>query len=261
MSALFSCSLDDGHPHDMKAADLLSSHGLRASFYLPVRNCEGQPVLSASQIRELGTAFEIGSHTLDHRYLRKLNATDARIQVVEGKQRLEDLLGESVQGFCYPGGKYLREHVRLVKDAGFQHARTITNLRFDYGDRVFEMPTTIQFFPHNENTYLRNFIRGGGWASRRTALSIALSHHNWIERLYALFDHASRTDSVFHMWAHTKDIENSNSWQQFDHFLAYVAANTPVQNRLDNAQLAALAGRSRGAPASDQSSAVVCRVK
>ena len=48
MSALprFSMSVDDGHPLDLRMADLLHSHDIKATFYLPLANQEGAPVLS-----------------------------------------------------------------------------------------------------------------------------------------------------------------------------------------------------------------------
>src|SRR6185312_1811897 len=127
----------DGHPSDRKAAELLAKHGLRATFYVPIRNCEGPPVLSSTDLWQIANEFEIGSHTLDHRFLRDLPAAVARRQIFQGKKILEDRLGRRIAGFCYPGGKFRGEHAVLAADAGFRYARTIANLRFDAGDRPF----------------------------------------------------------------------------------------------------------------------------
>ena len=49
MTAAVLCfSVDDGHPLDMRMADLLIKHGVQASFFVPSRNSEGQPVLPPS---------------------------------------------------------------------------------------------------------------------------------------------------------------------------------------------------------------------
>ena len=236
--AVFTCSLDDGHPSDLRAAGILSRHGLSATFYVPITNSEGDAVLSAADIRALDGAFEIGSHTLDHRYLRSLAPDQARYQIVEGKRRLEDVLGHAVAGFCYPGGKYRRQHVGLVAEAGFRYARTVTNLHFDTGDQPFEIPTTLQFFPHDRNLYLRNFVKGGDWARRQDALKIAMRHEYWLDRLYALFDHSLAHGGVFHLWGHSSDIDRFGIWDEFDHFLAYASTCVARGNRLTNNQLA-----------------------
>lgn len=238
MDAVFSCSLDDGHPSDMKAVELLRKRGMNATFYIPIKNREEVKVLSESEIRQIGNEFEIGSHTYDHCYLKNLPLKDAHYQVVEGKKQLEDILGRQVTGFCYPGGKYRHEHADLVQSAGFQHARTTMNLCFDTGKRPFEMPTTFQFYPHDRDVYLRNFVKGGNWLKRYEGLRLALKYENWIDRLYALFEHASQHGDVFHLWGHSKDMDELDAWQEFDQFLAYVATSVAPENRLSNAQLA-----------------------
>jgi peptidoglycan/xylan/chitin deacetylase (PgdA/CDA1 family) len=236
---VFTCSLDDGHPSDMRAAELLVRHRLNGTFYVPITNSEGDAVLTASAIRALAQQFEVGSHTLDHCYLKRLPLAEARRQICEGKARLEDIVGHGVDGFCYPGGKYRQEHVGLVAAAGFRYARTVMNLHYDSGGLPFEMPTTLQFFPHHRNLYLRNFIRGGNWSRRQDALKVALRHEHWLDRLYALFDHAVEHGAVFHLWGHSLDIDRFGIWTEFDRFLAHVASCVPQRNRLDNGQLAA----------------------
>ena len=238
MGAIFSCSLDDGHPSDMKAIALLRKNGVTATFYIPIKNHEGRQVVSKSEIREIGNEFEVGSHTYDHRFLKNLGIKEAQYQVIEGKNRLEDMLGRQVAGFCYPGGKYRPEHADLVQSAGFRYARTTMNLCFDTGEQPFEMPTTFQFYPHGRDVYLRNFVKGGNWLTRQSGLRLALKHENWINRLYALFDYATQHDGVFHLWGHSKDIDELNAWQEFDRFLAYVAKKVAVKDRLNNEQLA-----------------------
>ncbi len=100
------------------------------------------------------------------------------------------------------------------------------------------MPTTIQFFPHDRNIYLRNFVKGGSWGKRQDALKVALKYDNWLDRLYALFDYSAERGSVFHLWGHSQDIDQFGAWEEFDRFLAYVAMQVARKNRLNNAQLA-----------------------
>jgi len=241
MGITFSCSLDDGNPSDMRAADLLKKYALNATFFIPINNREGRKVLAQSDIRELSHEFEIGSHTYDHCFLKDLSMKDAKFQVLEGKKKLEDILGKAVFGFCYPGGKYRREHTELVKEAQFHYARTTTKLCFETGDDPFEMRTTFQFYAHDRNVYLRNFIKAGHWGSRYKGLHLALKHDNWIDRLYALFDHTAEYGKVFHLWGHTKDIDELKAWDEFDQFLSHVSSVVAAPDRLTNEQLAARA--------------------
>jgi peptidoglycan/xylan/chitin deacetylase (PgdA/CDA1 family) len=238
MSAVFTCSTDDGHPSDMKMAELLSKNGLNGTFFIPIKNREGLPVMSKAQIRNLGRQFEIGSHTYDHCYLKNVDLVEANRQITEGKKQLEDLLGTTVTGFCYPGGKYRDAHAAMVQSAGFKYARTTMNLCFDTGHSRFEIPTTIQFYPHPKAVYLRNFVKAGRWRNRTNGLKLALRHSNWLERLYALFDYSCKQESVFHLWAHSDDIDKFKAWSELDQFFAYVAKKVAIENRLSNQQLA-----------------------
>ena len=238
MGAVFTFSSDDGHPSDMKVAELLGKHCLRGTFYVPIRNCEGLPTMSKDELRGVGRYFEIGSHTVDHCYLRTVGEVEANRQITEGKARLEDMLGQSVAGFCYPGGKYRRSDLTLVRRAGFTYARTTTNLCFDAGHSRFELPTTIQFYPHSRAVYWRNFALAGRWGNRQAALRLAVEHENWIERMYALFNYSCQHEGTFHMWAHSYEIDRLNAWRELDRFFAHVANKVTAQNRLTNQQVA-----------------------
>ncbi|RJG00019.1 hypothetical protein D3871_07455 [Noviherbaspirillum saxi] len=239
MDPLFTCSIDDGHPSDMKTAELLQKHDLSGTFFVPIRNCEGDEVLSDEKIRELGRRFEIGSHTYDHRYLKKVDIWQAYHQINDGKKYLEDVLGKQVNGFCYPGGRYRKRDVELVHACGFTYARTTMNLCFDAGNRPYEMPTTVQFYPHDRAVYLRNFAGSGNWLRRANGLQLAIQNGDWMRRMYAMFDHAARTGGTFHLWGHSKQFDELDAWKQLDAFFAHVACQIATQNRLTNEELAA----------------------
>lgn len=195
--------------------------------------------MSASEIRDLSSRFEIGSHTYDHCFLKSVSLTESHYQVTEGKARLEDILGKQVTGFCYPGGKYRAADVEIVKASGFRYARTTVNLCFDAGNKPFEMPTTVQLYPHERNIYVRNFAKSGDWSNRQKGLFLAIQKKDWIKRLYALFDHAVDRNACFHLWWHSKDIDTHSVWNDLDEFLAYVSSKVAPHNRLTNEQLAA----------------------
>ncbi|MYN10773.1 polysaccharide deacetylase family protein [Pseudoduganella aquatica] len=238
MSLVFTCSADDGHPADLTLAGLLREHGLPGTFYFPIRNQEGGPVLSGAGMRQVAAQFEIGSHTLDHQFLTRVGAAQAGAQIVRGKRELEDRLGRRVAGFCYPGGRYRPLHIGQVRAAGFDYARTTLNLCLDAGANRYEMATTCQFYPHARAVYLRNYLRGGAWPQRAGMLLRALGEPDWERRLYAMFAAAERRGGVFHLWLHTADVEAQSAWPALAGFLAHVAARVPPSRRLSNGALA-----------------------
>jgi hypothetical protein len=250
MGAFFTCSIDDAHPADLRVAELLEKHGLPGTFYFPINNSEGAPVLSCAAMREIAQHFEIGSHTLDHRFLTSLDDAAALRQITLGKAALEDRLGGPVRGFCYPGGRYRRRHVDMVRAAGFDYARTTLNLCIDAGPNRYEMGTSCQFYPHVRAVYLRNFLRGGYWRQRGASLLVAAHQTGWDTRMSSLFHHAARRHGVFHLWAHSADIVRWNAWGTLECLLADIATHVPFSNRLNNQQLANLYFPSRITPAS-----------
>lgn len=237
MNAAFTFSVDDGHPLDIKVAELLGKHCLGGTFYVPIHNVEGRPTMDKSALRAIASQFEIGSHTVDHRYLSSVDDVEAHRQIAQGKTQLEDLLGQAVTGFCYPGGKYRRLHRDLVQRAGFLYARTTMNLCFDTGNNPFELPTTIQFYPHAQAVYWRNFATAGNWRGRAVAFRVALQHPRWIDRIHALFDHACYHGGTFHLWAHSYEIDQLGAWAELDDFLRHVAKQIIAPNRLTNHEL------------------------
>ncbi len=235
----FSLSVDDGHPLDLRVAELLDRFGLNATFYVPISNDEGWPVMEAAQLRSLAQRFEVGSHTLSHRFLSTLDDGAARRQISEGKQQLEDILGQPVQGFCYPGGQYRRRHMAMVRAAGFAYARTTQNLRIDTAPgQPLAMPTTLQFYPHPRSVVLRNFVSQRHWLQRRETLQIALASADWQQRAHRLLEHAIARGGVFHLWCHSLDLEQLQLWEAFAQFLARVAALLPPSQRVSNGALA-----------------------
>jgi peptidoglycan/xylan/chitin deacetylase (PgdA/CDA1 family) len=216
-------SFDDGHPLDMKVAERLAHHGLTGTFYVPVRNCEGKPVMEGRQLRSLLAAgFEIAGHTLDHRRLTSLDLPEARRQIVDGQKALEDLLGASVSGFAYPGGRAGTREQNLVREAGFAYARTTQMFRLDRGDCVYRLPTTLQFYPHGLPALLRNWLRqGAGWQRLELALT-SWRQKNLSRTLECLLPRLME-GQVLHIWGHAWEIGDLTLWPVFEEMLGLVA--------------------------------------
>ncbi|KNZ34101.1 MAG: hypothetical protein AD742_01345 [Methylibium sp. NZG] len=73
--------------------------------------------------------MRIGAHTHEHPILSKLDAAEARAQIVKSRDVLADILGSVPTMFAYPNGKpgldYTAEHVEMVKQAGFTSAVSV----------------------------------------------------------------------------------------------------------------------------------------
>ena len=225
---IFVSSWDDGHPLDMRIAELLAKYGLQGTFYVPGRNCESRSVMTADVIRQLSEHFEIASHTLDHKYLDRLSSREIDRQIRDGKSALEGILCAPVNGFCYPGGRHNTYITRAVQQAGFHNARTIENLRLDSGIDRYKVPTTVQFFPHRRATILRNFARRGHFIGRAPALIKLCASSNWTEAMFGLLRYCAATDGVFHLWGHSWELEEQRLWRHLESLLSAIAECKPV---------------------------------
>lgn len=86
-------------------------------------------MMSGEQVIQLHrNGFEIGAHTVSHPILSRLDPQQVQSELKDSKKHLESLLGSPVTAFAYPNGvpgrDYRREHVQLVREAGFTVAVT-----------------------------------------------------------------------------------------------------------------------------------------
>src|SRR5687768_14224449 len=99
---IITTSWDDGHPLDLRIAEMLTRYGLTGTFYIPRSISTG--VMSDVQLRDLSTQFEIGAHTLNHVFLTDTDSATARDEISGSKKWVEDTTGRPCTVFCPPAG-------------------------------------------------------------------------------------------------------------------------------------------------------------
>jgi peptidoglycan/xylan/chitin deacetylase (PgdA/CDA1 family) len=247
----FTTSWDDGHMLDLRLADLLHKHGIKGTFYVPSRvapggccNPDGFEVLQGAELRRLGTEFEIGSHTLDHRSLDSLPPEEARHQIVAGKRWLEDQLGRRVDGFCYPNGHHDATVRRLVRESGFTYGRATEDLHDGLDADPYRMPVTLQFYPRRRMDVARSFVREERrrlgewrWPKRLPVFAAAFMQDDFAARFRSLLDRVCEQGGVFHVWGHSWEIDRVGAWAMLDEALRYAAERVPPEGRVTNEAL------------------------
>lgn len=211
--ATITTSWDDGHPLDLRLADMLADHGLRATFYVPMR-CD-RPVMSASELRRLAEGFEIGAHTLDHRPFTAIPPAEAQRQIVESRQWLEDVLGRPCAVICPPLGRFGAAHVRMMRQAGFRGYRTVELLSLDRPrprDGIHELPTSVQAFGHGPAAYLRNALRR--FRADNLLRYWRCGGGSWLVLLRGLLREATDRGGVLHLWGHSWEIDENSLWAE-----------------------------------------------
>ena len=100
-------------------------------------------VMSWEQIKDLSKdpLCTIGSHTVSHPKLSTLTKEDARKEILDSKQRLEEMLGTPINHFSYPHGDNKESILKVVKEAGFTTGLKAWGGPIRKGDvRLIELP-------------------------------------------------------------------------------------------------------------------------
>ncbi len=113
-------------------------------------------LLSWSELRDLArTGWEIGAHSRTHPDLTVLSDRDLANEVLGAKALLEDQLGQAVQVFAYPYGRYDRRVRSYVQTAYTAACTTIMGIANQASDRhalprldmwYFSRPATYRLF-------------------------------------------------------------------------------------------------------------------
>src|SRR5208282_826544 len=230
-------SWDDGHPLDMRVAELLVKYGLQGTFYVP--RSSQTPVMDRSQIRELSKFFEIGAHTLEHVLIDRLSDREARVQLSGSREWIEGLTGRNCRVFCFPGGKFRNRQLQLVREAGYQAARTVELLSTVSPRRVDGLclvPTTIQVFPHGPYAYAKNALKRLSAPAMYWLRRLLLSR-DWLTLAKAFFLQTVQHGGVFHLWGHSWEIEEQGQWQSLESFLAFAGTHLKGARCVTNGEL------------------------
>jgi len=107
-------------------AETLDTHGVRSTFFVVSRIAEDSPETVAALARD---DHEIASHTHTHRHLSELDPADRRREVVESKQALEAVTGDTVAGFRAPSFDRAPGHFRLLSEAGYAYDSSVAPAR------------------------------------------------------------------------------------------------------------------------------------
>lgn len=213
-------SWDDGHPLDLRIANLLSKHRLSGTFYVALET--GHPVVSKQQVRDLARDFEIGAHTVHHVELPTVPDLVAKEEIQESKQRLEEITGRRCETFCCPKGRFRKRHLGMIRELGFRGVRTVELLSLDRPTGVNGLaliPTTVQAHSHSVSAYARNCFSRWRLTNLCSLLKLG-AHRGWESIAARLLERACDGGGVFHLWGHSWEIDATSQWSALERTLA-----------------------------------------
>lgn len=217
-------SWDDGHPLDIKLANMLDTYGIPATFYIPLRNIQNKPVMNAKQIKELSERYEVGGHTINHVNLTTLSEEELVLEIIQGKIMLEDIVEKSLQSFCYPFGAYTDSIKQMVRDGGYTCARTVRLLEVSSTDN-FEMGTTVHVTERGL-THFTNYVRkSDSLPNRSLVLNLVrrgLLFKDWYHTAKYSLEYIINNGGIFHLWGHSWEIEYYDQWNAMEMLFQYI---------------------------------------
>lgn len=237
MVKLITTSWDDGHPLDLRIADLLDKYHLKGTFYIPKSNPQN-PVMKESDLVSLSRRFEIGGHTLNHINLRKCSSKQLNYEIKGCYDWLKNLTGVSPASFCPPFGKYTEEALHVIYHSGFRNVRT-TNLLCPHFKRPV-MDTTMQVFNHSSLVYFKHLLIRSKLSNLRLWSRSGLTS-NYLKLAEFYLNYIDTSGGYFHLWGHSWEIEKFGLWNQLEGLFKLMAnragfdylenGSTPVLNR------------------------------
>jgi len=233
-------SWDDGHPLDLRVAELLSKYRLPGTFYPPM-TAENN-TMSGIQIRELSRAFEIGAHTLHHVVLTRITEQRAWQEISDSKSWIEDNTGLGCLMFCPPKGKYSAAHQALIRKAGYFGLRSVELISLDFPRPqrgLMLLPTTIQAHPHGLFAISKNALRRAAFDNLWRYVAHGGST-DWSALAQSLLRQALEYGGVFHMWGHSWELQQTGQWQRLDESLRFISEFRDQTRTLTNGEVCRL---------------------
>ena len=186
---------DDGVTADRALVDILRKYHAKATFNLNAGLHEAKSkfswVFKETEVHKLGwdemkdlfDGFVIANHSLTHPFLEKISIEDARRNVVEGRDKLQQFFGQEVSGFAYPFGTYNEAVMDVIREAGHIYARTTKRNEYQ-----FPPVEPMAFHPSC------HFLAEDFWEKYEAAKSIG----------------------VFYFWGHSYEMITPAMWNDFD---------------------------------------------
>lgn len=192
-------SWDDGAKTDLRMAELMQKYSIPTIFYWPSalgrhKNAgKAKSWLSLEECKELANTFEIGSHSMTHQFMNKMDIARISNEINQSRKYWQDILGKAVDSFAYPKDSFSNLTRVLVKGAGYLNARTNKVGSLKLPDDPFDTACTVQ---------------------------IAFNRLEYDNKAWTLFANEmiekSNENSVFHFFGNSWEVEEYQEWERLE---------------------------------------------
>lgn len=118
-------------------------------------------MLSWDEVKEMDEDnIDFGAHTINHPVLPSLTLKEARWEILESKNALENNLQKEIKHFSYPYGDYNQNVVDLVKELNFKSAVTLNQKLIN--TKKDDLYTLSRIDGFSDLNFLKLFLSGYG---------------------------------------------------------------------------------------------------
>jgi peptidoglycan/xylan/chitin deacetylase (PgdA/CDA1 family) len=126
-NTIVSLTFDDGDADNYIIRDALKNNNLHATFYVVSGFTGTDGFMTEEQLRGLyEDGNEIGGHTLSHTKLSEVRGADLKQEICQDRLNLL-AYGFEITSFAYPYGFHDEESRQMVKECGYNNARTVAD--------------------------------------------------------------------------------------------------------------------------------------
>lgn len=204
-------SWDDGVEQDLQMAELLQQYNLTGTFFIPTKGNQ----LGKWEIQDLAKHFKIGGHTTTHPEDIKRITDQKKLfeNISYNRVWLQQVSGQDVLEFCYPGGRYNQQTIDAVKASGYTSARTTMIGCTDIPQDMFRIYTTVHV------KRIRKEYNGESW------LDYAKRH---------FLEAKAKPEGYFHVWGHSWEVEQEGLWKELEELFSFIQENATDNSNRSN---------------------------
>ena len=119
--------------------------------------------------------------------------------------------------------------IDCVRKSGYKGARTTSLFRTNISN-PYLMGTTIQAVDRMLLSKGKQVLTADDKNLRNYLLSDNRIFKNWYSLAISSFDYVMENGGIWHLWGHSKEIEDNNDWQQLERVLEYISLNGKTNN-------------------------------
>ena len=193
-------SYDDGREPDKKLISLFNKYKIKGSFHLNSALLKDAPPtpndiyglrIPKEEIPEIYIGHEVSCHTSTHPTIARSPIGHVAKEIIEDREKLEEIVGYTVRGLSYPNGSFSDEIKAMLPSIGIEYSRVVDiSGNFEMPRDFLEWKATCRHVDPNLLKYADDFV------------SLAKKQY-----LY-----------MFYVWGHSYEFPKDNNWNVIEEF-------------------------------------------